>query len=229
MELRNSKKVAITGRSGAGKSVTAEKLVEQMMKARQKKSVVAHDPQGRFGKYATHYVNSAEDLDFHLDIDNNTGRTVMKTVNAIFVFDESQMLWGRGQITQNIIDILALSREYGNDIIFVTHHPRLIPPKISMYLTDIFVFTTGSGSKTFNDNRLEGAETLMHCMEAVKDYVKEYPKGAGGLGEYPVFPFVHFDVDKQVAAFINMPEIDVSQSGENVRINYVKHNNTQYI
>ncbi len=209
IDYRGCTKSAWIGKSRSGKSVTASIFAKALLESKLKDHIIVHDPQSRFKDVQTGYINSIDELDKFIKKEKGE-RTQLRITNALFVFDECQMLLGSGRTPQALLDLLALGSEYGVEFIFITHHPQLIPPRVAMYLTHFFIFTTGSGTKSFEDDRIEGVETLAQVKEIVTAYVKKYPKGGDGLGIYPNFPFAFVETNKEKVKFINMPEIEVN-------------------
>lgn len=212
IDLRGCIKAAFLGKSRCGKSVTAAEIVKSLLSAKQKDKIIAHDPQYRLKsggvKEKVEFIGDYKDLDQYVIKDAN-GQKKLTCMNVLLLVDECQMLSGNGRTPQSLLDILSLAGEFGWDVIFITHHPKLLPPNCALYLTHFFIFTTGSGSGSFDDDRIEGVQTLQYAKDIMSAYVKEHPKGADGFGEYPNFPFAFVQNTNETLKFINTPEITV--------------------
>ncbi len=205
MENRANFKIYIIGQSRTGKSTLAEKIAADVVKHRKLENILTHDPQLRFKDIATKYVSSQQNLDeFIISEDNKP--PICKIKNSLVIIDETPMFFINGKVTQTWLTFESLAGEYNNDIIYICHHPKQIPPQVSNNITHLAIFYTGSSETAFITDKLQNAHLALTAMQVIQMYIRNYPAGNDGFGEYPKFPHVFINLIQSTVSVQNMPE-----------------------
>lgn len=216
MSNRGNFKIFIFGQSRTGKSVTA-KIISDIVRSKNKyEKIIVHDPQNRFKDIRTDYIKNFDAMDkFIIDKgDNAPSELLIK--NSLVIIDETMKFFNNNQVSQSFLEFLSLAGEQNIDVIYIAHHPIQIPPKVAITLTHYICYYTGSGDNHFKSEKLQNVDTVFNSMKTLQAYVKQYPKGVDGFGEYETsdpkkssFPYAFIDILQNNVKFINMPEIKI--------------------
>lgn len=218
-EERGNTKTYYIGISRSGKSVVASMvsdIIHKSLKKRMEKDfqVLVHDPQGRFESISTEYINDQKDVNKYISyIDTPKGKkAVLSLSNCMVIIDESMHFFDGGRVLKDFLIFAGLCGENNIEVKYICHHPTQIPPKIGINLTHLFIYYAGAGEESFESDKIQNAELAKSSMLVCKEYVRLYPRGKDGYGQYPIFPYAFIDLQRGTSAFINMPEIIINNN-----------------
>lgn len=186
------------GHNRTGKSVTARIIAEAYKESDKKRKVIAFDPQSRF--------EGLVDKKIPVNVDWSVYK---KERNCLFIIDDYKIVCPNDRLDPDLLELLAYRNEYGLDFIFICWKPKLIMPRIAIFITKISLFYTAGGVGQFK-NRTDDPEVMEKLSEIVNNFVKK-----NGKGNYPNFPHVCIDFQSgTIQAFNLTNQKQINKSNE---------------
>ena len=182
--------IGIIGHNGTGKSVTAANIARWWREANPYGEIWAHDPTKRFQDVLTreiypHQIHWAKEATDNLR-------------NGLLILDELRILHPKPYASQELLELLAMRREFCIDIIYIVHNPALVLEVLTYYTTHYYLFYTQSKVGNF-EKRIPNYLLAQAASNFVNKYVRAF-----GRGNYPNFPFIVVDNEKQSISAFNM-------------------------
>ncbi len=174
--------LCLIGTNRTGKSVTAEEIGQNYKADNPNNEVMAFDPQDRFSNIATSY------LFMH---DKNWCKKALELRNGLLILDDYRLLHKKSQASDDIAELIYFRAKRNVDIIIICHNPALILNFLTYFISHYYIFYTQSQDGAFEKK----IPNYMLC-KAGSDYINDYVK-VMGRGEYPKFPHVIIDTEKQ--------------------------------
>ncbi len=177
--------IIIMGNNNTGKSVVAKSIIDSWIVKNPYGYVVAFDPQQRF---------SQKNVDIKTDEDL---RGLHLYSNALIIFDDFRKIHKKERAQDWLIDLMADRYENGLDLIFITHSPKQLIEFLTTYEDLYLIFFTNYKEKDLQA-RMPEPDIISKAMDIISN---EYRNN--GEGEYPIFPHVMVNVNKNAITKIN--------------------------
>ena len=208
MEVRRgSNFLGIIGTNNTGKSVIARELIKKFNDKRDlleknKKypsnynKLILYDPQHRF-------QDLMREGDFNIKLNDKDWEEKILNYRASYVvLDDYKELFRVDTLSDKFMDIMSSRADYGLDITVITWHPKLILPRLAMFIDKYILFKINSDDKEYC-SRIEGEKDFVLGMKYAlnkefKKYTEEQYKNL-----YPNFPFIYYDSGRQIAKKVN--------------------------
>lgn len=186
--MRDQFLMGIIGHNGTGKSVTAAKIAK-WWKNNNSGKVYAHDPTRVLHKHVDREIFPHQKWE---DI-------VLKEMrDGLLILDELRVLHPNPRMTPKLLEIMSMRRMYNIDIVYIVHNPALILEQLTYYTTHYYIYYTQSKIGNFKSK----IPNYLLCKKA-SDYINRYVR-KNGRGDYPKFPYVVVDCQKETIKAINI-------------------------
>lgn len=204
IKYRNNFCLFMIGHNRTGKSVIAKDIaVSYKSKFKNKKKIIAYDPQDRFGDVRDSRIIS-EDWSEYFD---ETGEKLL-IHDTLFILDDYRGLMMNDKLDNLFLKMLMLRNEYGLDFLFIVHSPKLIIERISYYITHFALFyISGSDDNFKKSQKIQSVETIAQCSEMVNRYVREHDRGT--YEDNKNFKFAWIDTEEETVDFVNMEKLKI--------------------
>jgi len=204
---RGSDFIAVIGTNNTGKSVIVKELIKKFNLKRDRleavdrypanyNKLIVYDPQDRFKdllRKGDHVIKLNHD---------NWAEDVLRYKASLLVMDDYKELFENDRLPKQVMNLMSARAEAGIDIILVTWHPKLILPRLSMFINK-FVLLKSNGKDKDYISRIDGEEDFVLSLRDSlnKEYQKYTPEQYAAL--YPNFPFIYYDSSTNKAKKIN--------------------------
>lgn len=177
------------GTNRTGKSSIARQHIIAWKKANPGKLVIGFDPQRRFRDLIDIFIKPE---------DEKWAVKLLKCRNVLVVLDDLRILNEDSRPVEGLANLMYYRCDYNIDIITVFHNPGLVLNCISAYATHYFIFMTNAKEGAFKD-KIPNFHLCILASEEVNKYVSLF-----GKGQYPIFPHIIVDCEKQRLMAIHM-------------------------
>ena len=187
MSKRHSEIIFFVGKNNTGKSATARKMVLNIYEKYH--DIVAFDPQKRFEDISDYQIKTYEEMYAFEDFKD-----------TLFIFDDYRLLHSSDKLERGgwLEKLMYYRAENRNDFIFICHFPNEILHFLSGYTDYYYVFASNSLAQDIK-NKIQNWRIFSQAVECVNSYTEVH-----GIGEYPIFPHVFVDTNKNKITKINM-------------------------
>lgn len=206
MKQRGSNIVGVIGTNNTGKTVLIRDLIGLFNKKRSKFN--SSNYPSNYHKIVVYDVqNRLQDLLMEGDLnilpnDKDWKKKILNLRDSLIVLDDFKVLIPNDKMEEDLLNILAFRMEYGLDLIFAAWHPKLIIPRLAMFIDKYYLFATNCDEKDFA-SRINGSRDMAISFKQLLD--KEFSSYTDNEYKnlYPNFPFIYYDSGKNKAVKIN--------------------------
>lgn len=177
------------GTNRTGKSSVAKKLAESWKLSNPGGLIIAHDPQDNFVDLADIFIEP-EDEDW--------AEKCCNFRNCLIILDDFRLINDSSRPVKGLSRLLYYRAKWNIDIITIFHNPSLVINALAHFISHYFIFMTNAQEGSFK-NKIPNYSLCIAASEEVNKYVSIY-----GRGQYPNFPYVIVDCEKQKLMAINM-------------------------
>lgn len=204
---RGSDFIAVIGTNNTGKSVIVRELIKKFNIKRDKlerenkypanyNKLIVYDPQARF-------TDLLRKGDFVIKLNNTDwAKDVLRYKASLLVMDDYKELFETNTLPPDVMNLMSARAESGIDIILVTWHPKLILPRLSIFINKFILLYCNGKDKDYI-SRIDGEEDYVLGLRdsLIKEYKGYTDEQYAAL--YPNFPFIYYDSGKNKAKKIN--------------------------
>ncbi len=177
--------ILVLGNNDTGKSTVIKSFADSWLIKNPYGYFAAFDPQKRFPQK-------------HIDIKTQEDFADLKGIkNSLVIIDDFKKAWKKQAPPDWLVDLMADRYEDGNDIVIILHGPKQIIEYLTTYEDLYLLFNTNYKEKDLQQ-RLPSPYIISKALEIIQD---EYRNN--GSGNYPIFPHVMVDVNKNLITKIN--------------------------
>ena len=177
------------GASGTGKTVTAIQLAKDWKKSRRRVGgkVIAFDPHGAFKNILDVKIDKNDEDWAKILMQKNKDGTYM-FANSLLILDDYRSILQGNNMDADFYDLLALRREIGIDVIYITHNPKLILQGLAYWNTCFSIFRTAAHSDDF-EGKIPDFLPCQRACNLINAYTKTFEEEEYNA-LYPNFPYV---------------------------------------
>lgn len=181
----------IIGSNQTGKQTLALQLAKEWKKKNKKGKVIVFDPQYRFREkgvcdYSIDYLNIKDWAKILLKKDKKNGKYIFS--DYLLVLNSYRTLLSGNTIPKEVMRLLKMQDKIGFNLIYGTHHPKLIFPEL---------YDATSYFSLFHVDLIDKDDTKEYSkLVAPIHSISQYVRGLGGADSdkykrmYPKFPHI---------------------------------------
>ena len=172
-----------------GKSAKARQAAEWYRESHPKNLNIAHDPQHQFRSIADYFIHPDDDM---------WVEKLLPLSNCLVILDELRMIHEQPSPMKGMREFLSMKSDRNVDIIWIVHSPLSVLNIMADYTTRYHIFLTMAQEGSF-DRKIPNSHYCITASNYVNNYVARK-----GRGEYPNFPYMVVDIEKQSINGYNM-------------------------
>lgn len=177
------------GTNRTGKSTVACRLAETWKESRPNGTIMTFDPQRKFESVTDFPIEPGDD---------NWAFECMKLRDALIILDDYRLINRPNVSVPGFLELMHYRSEYNIDIIFICHNPKLVINDLTYYATHYTLFYTQAKEGSF-ESKIPNYQMVLSASQLVNKYVTMH-----GRGDYPDFPYVVVDTEKEKIEAYNM-------------------------
>ncbi len=177
------------GTNRTGKTATAKELAKAWKLANPGQLIIAHDPQDNFSDLADIFIEPEDD---------EWAVKCCEMRNCLLILDDFRLINESNRPVQGLQKLLYGRAKWNIDIITIVHNPALVINAIAHFTSHYFIFMTNAQEGSFKA-KLPNYSLCIAASEEVNKYVSIF-----GRGQWPRFPYVVVDCEKQRLQAYNM-------------------------
>lgn len=177
------------GHNRTGKSVTAAELAKAWKEGHPNGTVMSFDPQKRFTEVTDRII---------LPKDKDWAEQALEMREGLLILDEFRVLHPANIMSDGMLSLMSYRSEYAIDIFYIVHNPALILTQLASFTTKYFIFYTLALVGQF-EKKIPNYHLCHGASQFINKYVQQY-----GRGDYPNFPYMLVDIEKETIEAINI-------------------------